>query len=254
MKISDRGLAIVQAFEGYGKELPDGRCMAYQDVFKDKRTGKTHVDIPTIGWGCTRGVTMGMIWTREEATAKLRGELADAEATVARLVTVELNQNEADALISFVYNVGAGAFKGSTLLRKLNAGDRAGAAKQFASWNKSGGIVLKGLQSRRMREAALFLEPVTDAPDDHMPQSVEPSAAPPSRTTIATLASTAGATVVGTVQTLPDLSALSNVQSLGSTVASFGGWLVSSPWQVGAVVLIVAAVAFLPRLTGGSQT
>jgi lysozyme len=253
IKISDRGLAIVKAFEGYGKALPDGSCMAYQDVFKDPKTGRKHVDIPTIGYGCTRGVKMGMIWTQAEAEAALRRELESDEATVARMVTVELNQNEADALISLVYNIGAGHFQDSTLLRKLNRGDRAGAAKEFDRWNKAGGIVLKGLQSRRSREKALFLEPITDAPDDHMPQAVEPSPEPPTRTTIATLASTAGAGVVGVASSPPDLSALMAWQGVGGTVASFGGWLVSSPLQVAAVVGIVAAVWLLPKLAGGER-
>jgi hypothetical protein len=72
--------------------------------------------------------------------------------------------------------------------------------------------------------------------------------------TVATLASSGGAGLVGVASAPPDVSALTAWQGVGGTVAQFGGWLVSSPLQVGAVVLIVIAVAFLPKLVGGSQT
>ena len=72
-------------------------------------------------------------------------------------VTVELTQNQFDALTSFAYNVGMPAFRSSTLLKKLNAGDYVGASEEFARWNKAKGKVMPGLVSRRAREKELFL-------------------------------------------------------------------------------------------------
>ncbi|KQD16250.1 lysozyme [Acinetobacter baumannii] len=69
-----------------------------------------------------------------------------------------LTQNQFDALVSLAYNIGSGAFKGSTLLKLLNKGDYKGAADQFLVWNKAGGKVMKGLVRRREAERALFLK------------------------------------------------------------------------------------------------
>jgi GH24 family phage-related lysozyme (muramidase) len=80
------------------------------------------------------------------------------------IVKVDLNPNERAALISLVYNIGARSFRESTLLEKLNANDRAGAAEQFARWNKSGGQVLDGLTKRRQAEADLFRKEYRPAP------------------------------------------------------------------------------------------
>ncbi|WP_312069487.1 lysozyme, partial [Acinetobacter sp.] len=79
-------------------------------------------------------------------------------ASVNNLVKVPLSQNQFDALVSLTYNIGSTAFKNSTLLKKLNAKDYAGAADQFLRWNKGGGKVLKGLVRRREAERALFLK------------------------------------------------------------------------------------------------
>ena len=79
-----------------------------------------------------------------------------------------MNDNQFAALVSFVFNCGIGNFKRSTLLRRVNAGDFAGAAREFPRWNKAGGQVLKGLTLRREAEAALFMRavPGTQAPAD----------------------------------------------------------------------------------------
>lgn len=163
MNVSDDGMALLKEHEGYGKRLPDGSCTAYQE-----RLNGGKLDIPTIGWGCTEGVHMGMVWTVAEAEAGLRRELAKHEAIVTRLVTVPLTQHQFDALVSFSYNVGK--LGGSTLLKKLNAGDTAGAGDQFMAWTKAGGHEQPGLVRRRSAERALFLKP--DAPE-HVPQTAE---------------------------------------------------------------------------------
>ena len=115
----------------------------------------------TVGYGSTRAadgkpVRPGLSVTEEEARALLQRDLAGAARAVERLVTVPLEPHETAALVSFVYNVGQGAFAESTLLRMLNTDARTSTAAQFARWNKAGGKVLAGLTRRRAAEAAMF--------------------------------------------------------------------------------------------------
>lgn len=148
MQLSDKGLDFIVSFEGKLKRLSDGRYIAY----------RCPANVLTVYAGCTEGVTEGMIVTEDEGRAMFRRELAKHEAAVRRLVTVDLTQSQFDALVSFSYNVGAGALQKSTLLKYLNAGDYARAASHFADYKKAGGKVLKGLVRRRAAEAALFME------------------------------------------------------------------------------------------------
>lgn len=113
-------------------------------------------DVWTIGYGHTKTAKPGMVITAARALELLDGDIAWAEHAVRRLVTVPLKQHQFDALVSFAYNVGAGAFGRSTLLRMLNAHDYDGAAGQFPRWNKQAGRVLAGLTKRRAEEQALF--------------------------------------------------------------------------------------------------
>ncbi len=124
------------------------RLRAYRDA----------VGVPTIGWGSTKGVKLGTVITEPEAEQLLRDDLKGAESDVARLVKVELNGNEHAALVSFVFNLGATNFAKSTLLKKLNVGDRVGAASELLKWNRAGGKILAGLTRRRKAERELFLE------------------------------------------------------------------------------------------------
>jgi lysozyme len=184
MKISDDGLRFVESFEGYHKALPDGRCQAYRCIVGRDKNGRPIDDGKwTIGFGCTEGITEGMIWTRAEAEMAFRDELSRFEAAVNRLVKVPISQNAYDALVSFSYNCGEGALSKSSLLKKLNAGDHAGAAQQFGYWVNSNGVKnVPGLVRRRREEAAVFLRPDKPAtvaaaetvPD--MPQTVEATA------------------------------------------------------------------------------
>ena len=128
--------------------------------------GRPYLDVakvPTIGYGFTyypnsKKVTMSdKPISKEEGDAILREVLKDFEDAVNDLVVVPLNQNQFDALVSFVYNVGINAFKNSTLLRELNMGRYEKAADQFARWNKAGGRVVQGLVNRRRAERSLFL-------------------------------------------------------------------------------------------------
>jgi lysozyme len=110
----------------------------------------------TIGYGHTKTAKPGMRITEGGAEALLRHDLEWVESTINKNVKVPLTQNQYDALASFIYNVGAGAFRKSTLLRLLNQGDYTGAAGQFQRWNKAGGKVLRGLTRRRQAEAEKF--------------------------------------------------------------------------------------------------
>lgn len=94
--------------------------------------------------------------TRLQAERWLSEDAQKAADAIVRLVRVPLNQNQFDALVSFVYNLGEGALSRSTLLKKLNAGDYAGAAGEFRRWVYSGGTILAGLVSRRAAERDLF--------------------------------------------------------------------------------------------------
>ena len=96
--------------------------------------------------------------TRDKAIAYMRRDVDRFSADVASLVTVPLQQCMFDALVSFAYNVGAGAkgLGGSTLLKLLNAGDYYNAAEEFPKWNKAKGLVSNGLIRRRAAERALF--------------------------------------------------------------------------------------------------
>ncbi len=141
MKTSKKGIALIKEFEGL-------RLKAYKDI----------VGVPTIGYGSTHGVTMGDEITEEEAEILLLEDLREYEDCVNQYVTVPITQEEFDALVSFAYNLGCGALRGSTLLRLLNAGNKEAAAQQFKRWNKAGGVEVAGLTRRRVAEANLFME------------------------------------------------------------------------------------------------
>ena len=87
----------------------------------------------------------------------LTDDLLATEDAVKRLVNVPLTQGQFDALVSLTFNIGVAQFQKSTLLRKLNAGDLAGAAEEFLRWNKAGGKVAEGLVRRRVAEKGRFV-------------------------------------------------------------------------------------------------
>ena len=130
--------------------------------------------VPTIGWGHTSGVKMGDTCTQEQADQWLVEDLTEFADGVKRMLARDASSTELGALVSFAYNIGLSGFKGSTVLRKHNEGDRQSAARAFALWNKArvNGVlqVLPGLTARRAREAALYLS----EEDQPMPHVVEP--------------------------------------------------------------------------------
>lgn len=110
----------------------------------------------TIGYGHTGNVTEGEVITVEQADAILENDMARFVDTVDAAVHVPLNDNQAAALTSLMFNIGVGAFMKSTLLKKINASDYAGASKEILRWNKVDGQPLAGLTNRRHSEQAVF--------------------------------------------------------------------------------------------------
>ncbi|EGU6732702.1 lysozyme [Salmonella enterica subsp. enterica] len=140
MKISDNGRAFIRAREGV-------KLAAYQDGG----------GVWTIGYGHTRGVKQGQVINHEQADEFLNNDLRQVESCISERVTVALNQNQFDALVSFVFNVGRQAFSDSTLLKKLNEGKYRAAADQFTRWVYDNDKFVQGLYNRRVAERDLFL-------------------------------------------------------------------------------------------------
>jgi len=155
MDISQRGIDLIVSFEGKHKKLADGRYQAYLDTLAVP-------NVWTIYCGLTKGVSSGMICTEEEGERMFRKELAVYEDAVERLVSVPLNQNQFDALVSFVYNCGPGALQESTLLKLLNEGKYETVTAQLMRWVNAGGKRYEGLARRRAAEGSLFMEPMPE--------------------------------------------------------------------------------------------
>lgn len=247
MEISDKGLALIKEAEGYHKALPDGRCQAYLDTLAVPH-------IWTIGWGCTKGITEGLIWTRAKAEQELRKEVAAGTVAIDELVKVPLTQGQYDALASFQYNTGALAK--SMLLKKLNKGDYAGAAKEFPNWNKAGGKVWPGLVTRRAAEMALFLSEDEPSPEPAMPQKVDAPPAPvssamqSSRTVFGTLLAGLGA--VGAYFKEFIAEAVSQISTLAPLREILGGFGVDAAKILLVVTLAGCAYALYARLNAAS--
>ncbi|MBK5145858.1 lysozyme [Budviciaceae bacterium BWR-B9] len=113
-------------------------------------------DVWTIGYGHTDGVKRGDLISADQAERFLKGDVIKFEQDITRLVKVPLTQGQFDALVSFVFNVGTRAFSNSTMLRKINARDFAGAANEFSRWVYANGKRLAGLERRRRAEKKIF--------------------------------------------------------------------------------------------------
>lgn len=164
MKTNRAGIELIKRWEGC-------RLTAYQDS----------VGVWTIGYGLTTAaglgpVQKGMTITQQQADDYLVRALVKYEAAVTKALTRAPNGNQFSAMVSLCYNIGPGAFAKSSIAKKFNAGDLAGAADAFRLWNKAGGKVLQGLVNRREDERKLFLTPgaTTEVP--------KPAPAPPQPT------------------------------------------------------------------------
>lgn len=136
LSLSAAGLVGIANFEGFSER-------AYIPVAGD---------VPTIGFGSTEGVEMGDTITPQKALERLMRDTGKAESAIGRCVKVPLSQGEFDAFTSFAYNIGAEAFCSSTLVKKLNSGDYAGACAELKRWVYVDGRRVQGLVNRREAE------------------------------------------------------------------------------------------------------
>lgn len=158
MALPPEALNLIKSFEGYLREIGDGRVKPYL----------CPANVPTIGWGTTRypdgrRVTMAdAVIDRDTATKYLAHELMEDEAAVDRASPgVKWTPLMRGAIVSFAYNCGSGAYRASTLRRKILAGQWQDVPRELAKWNKGGGRVLPGLVRRRKAEADLFMRGVS---------------------------------------------------------------------------------------------
>lgn len=167
--VSKDCIELVKKFEGLHKVKDDGMVHAYRCP-----AGKW-----TCGFGATRGVRSGVTWTKEYSEMRLIEDLEEHGKIVKKYVNVPLTQSQYDALTSFVFNLGGGAFRSSTLLKKLNKGMYDDCPEQIMRWNKAkvdGKLTpLRGLTRRRSAEAAIFSRDAqlpSDEGGPQMPQKV----------------------------------------------------------------------------------
>jgi len=139
MKISIEGIALIKKFEGC--RLESYKCAA---------------GVPTIGYGSTKLVEMGMTITQEGAEELLLKDIAEFEEFVLEASEMPLSQHQFDALVSWTFNLGPSNLRASTMLKVLNKGEYEDVPAQIKRWNKAGGKVLDGLIRRREAEALLF--------------------------------------------------------------------------------------------------
>lgn len=126
--------------------------IAVHEGYRDTAYTPVPGDVPTIGFGTTQGVKLGDRTTPERALIHLLGDVDKFSAAVRGCANVPLHQYEFDAYVSLTYNIGPTAFCGSTLVKKLHAGDYEGACKEILRWDKFQGRPLPGLTKRRQAE------------------------------------------------------------------------------------------------------
>lgn len=226
MKTSDAGIALIKRWEG--ERLTAYLCPA---------------NVWTIGVGHTAAMgdpkpVSGMKITVNESSAILRRDLARIEKDVEAAVTVHLNQRQFDTLVSFVFNVGIGAFRKSTLLKRLNANDYDAVPSELMKWTRVDGQVNQGLVNRRKAEADFWRGAPTDQkPDGAMVQKVDaPRKMRQSKEGNAAL-------VTGGLASLSAANDVARqVKDTGDTVTSLLD-LLKNPSFVTLVVIVIAAAA-----------
>jgi lysozyme len=219
MNVTNEGLALIKRFEGFKAKAY--RCPA---------------GVWTIGYGHTAmagapGVKAGMSVSREEASAILKRDVERFADGVRQALTVTLDDRQFSALVSFAYNVGLGAFRSSSVLKAVNAGDLAAVPRRLGLWVKAQGRVLPGLVKRRAAEASLFAggrdEVETRAP-------VEPVTGKPAHESTTNIAAILSA-VAGTVSAL--------AAGLKDMAGALGGPMIS----LALVAIVVAASLWIVR-------
>ncbi len=155
-QINEAGLDLLKSREAL-------RLTAYDDKRPQHvlQPGDEVLGRLTIGYGHTGlDVTIGLVWTQDQALAQLKKDVAWAEETVERHVSVPLTDNQFAALVVFTFNVGSGHFDGSHLLELINQqAPTDDIVTEWKKWDRSGGVVLAGLDARRKAEIDLFLTP-----------------------------------------------------------------------------------------------
>lgn len=160
--MTEAGIATIIKLEGL-------KVRVYPDIDGNPTLGVGHKLSPTeIKYGTVsiKGTPYSYIGggiTEQQCRDLLAQDVLSPSRAVSVLVTVALNANQADALTIFAFNVGIGSFGGSTLLKKLNAGDYSSVPSELARWNKAGGVVSNGLVNRRNAEIDLWNTPVAEA-------------------------------------------------------------------------------------------
>ena len=207
--------------------------------------------VPTIGWGATEGVALGMVWTQAQADQRLCDDLTATTFKVMAMLKEPADPNQLAALVSFAYNVGEGALAKSTVLKAHNARDYAAAARAFGLWNKAtvGGVltVLPGLTARRAAEAALYLKAEPDAPVASMPQAIAPES-----TMVASPIAQSGAATIGAGALVILGQAKETLGPVGESLKWAKGLLadlgLQTEWMLPAVLLGVGSVIVWQRL------
>ena len=197
--VSKDCIELVKKFEGLHKVKDDGMVHAYRCP-----AGKW-----SAGYGATKGVRSGVVWTKDYSEMRLIEDLDEHGKIVKKYVNVPLTQSQYDALTSFVFNLGGGAFRSSTLLKKLNKGLYDEVPEQILRWNKArvdGKLTpLRGLTRRRSAEAAIFARDAqlpSDEGGPAMPQ--KPTAEAPK--SLAKSKTMAGAGIAGAATALNEVS------------------------------------------------
>jgi lysozyme len=195
--------------------------------------------VPTIGWGQTDDVQMGMVWTKEEADADLCRSISVRVKDVLNCCTRTPTDYELGAMVSLQYNIGNGAFSKSSVLKAHNRADPQAASRAFGLFNKArvNGVLqeLRGLTARRAAESALYLRPEDGSPALRMPQAVEPST---SLAKSPTVQSGVAAVGVGTMTIINEAGTqLSTVSGVVQTAKTFF-----------VEILGIPSVSFLPAL------
>lgn len=256
MRLNAEGRALLKASESFVGHAYADPASPLAKALQSRGLWQKHLRMPryvpedlrnlsgtpwTIGYGFTTvgGVKVKPtdVMSLDEAEHHLDLELDAYERGVAAACTVTPNENEFSAMVCFAWNVGLGGFKGSTVLKAHNRGDKQAAARAFSLWNKAGGKVMAGLTRRRAEEAALYLQPTnalgrSEPKPDPIPQQVQPEG--PLAASPMMITSAAGGTVA-TVSVVAE-----GARGVREIKDSLGDML---PWFLAGVA--VAACAFM---------
>lgn len=193
----------------------------------------------TIGYGFTKGVKEGDRMTVAEADARLDAELREYVSGVKSACSITPNENELAAMVVLAWNIGIGGFKRSTVVKCHNRDDKLAAARAFRLWNKAGGEVSPGLETRRAAESALYLKPVAapvEAPKEMEPPDVMPQSVDAERPMTASTINRAGVIAGGTATVATVAETVNTVGYIKRGVDDIQDWIVP-------ILLIVAVGA-----------